>query len=442
MSKEERRIMLSFILSLALFSIILLNNFFIRFFSTYKLINISIFVNLIKILKSSILFIWVFLIIRIFIKYKLYKGIKQGLLALIVKSKIEKSFIMNDIYISKNLKKIPNIDVMFSSNKAEEGKITIETSLFLDEKLGDMDLNSILTHFQIINAYKNLNKNSYVYIIQNKKLLKKKVFKTLKEYIDWALENTDNNQIKLSDNIILNLHHMAISAQTGGGKTSLLQSLMCQLLMKEIKPEFYIIDPKETDLYNFGIKYIGRENVNSGENLVEFLTKVNDSFNKRTKELNKFFYNNPNTDYKSKNLPSIILIIDEYASLMNSLNKKEKESCEKLIQNFILKGRQLGFFVWIVTQQFHSDTLKTAIKEQLVIKIVLGASENQTYKNLFSQSVNIPKMNINTGDGFLSAPNIAKNDNPIFFVSAYCQFLEDSNLASLEPKAEKKQELP
>ena len=58
-------------------------------------------------------------------------------------------------------------------------------------------------------------------------------------------------------------------------------------------------------------------------------------------------------------------------------------------------------------------------------KIVLGNSDEQTYRNLFSQSVSIPNINLKPGYGYFAYPNIATVQNPMLFVSPYCKFLSD-----------------
>jgi DNA segregation ATPase FtsK/SpoIIIE-like protein len=105
-----------------------------------------------------------------------------------------------------------------------------------------------------------------------------------------------------------------------------------------------------------------------------------------------------------------VFIIDEYASfvaILSSMDKKTKDKVRALLYEIVLQGRQLGFFIFLVTQQAHSNIIETAIRENIPLKIVLGNSEHQTYVTAFGSSVKIPNYNYSVGKGIFTEPTIA-----------------------------------
>lgn len=74
----------------------------------------------------------------------------------------------------------------------------------------------------------------------------------------------------------------------------------------------------------------------------------------------------------------------------------------------------------------NAQTMPTAIREQLVLKIALGDSDEQTYRTLFSSGVDIPPVEFTAGQGIYSYPGLASADNPRLLTVPYCSFLNDS----------------
>ena len=214
----------------------------------------------------------------------------------------------------------------------------------------------------------------------------------------------------------------------GAGKSVLIQSLCYQVITKNIKHLLYIIDPKSADLFQFAKNNLKEEQYSDKENAVELIRNFYQTMLKRQAELQSFFEDNKNKTYEDANLPSLILLIDEFGALHESwklLSKKERDEIDSMLANIVFMGRQIGCFLWIATQQMNAQTVPTAIRDQLILKIVLGNSDEQTYRTLFSASIKIPKNNFRAGQGIFSYPNIASVDSPLILNVPFFKFLID-----------------
>lgn len=69
------------------------------------------------------------------------------------------------------------------------------------------------------------------------------------------------------------------------------------------------------------------------------------------------------------------------------MEKKKCDEVMRLLSRIVLKGRQLGFFLWIVMQKSDAILLPTNLRENPPVKFVLGNAEKKTYTTAFSTGV-------------------------------------------------------
>lgn len=393
------------------------SNFFVN-------INPNIFMLNIMIVILINLFYWL-------ISNKAYIGINYAIKHYNLKNKIEKQLIFLDYDLKGNMRvtKLPKIIINFENRDFLDCTIKIQNIVKYDKNIEKIRLNASLGNYFVISEQKlSIDGNWYIFKCKHIDTLKQIVFNKKVDYIKWC--DCDNYSYRISKSDVINISHCAISGQTGSGKTYFLQSIILQLLNKTIPAEFTIIDPKHADLYYFSFKKIGKNNVTDKANAINYIKKFYNDMSERQNKLLNFFENNPNSDYRKAKLPAKILIIDEFGSLRNSfknLSKNERDNIDLMLTDIAFIGRQLGCFLWIATQQFNYQIIPTQLTEQMNTKIVLGNSDEQTYRNLFSSSVSIPNINLKPGYGYISYPNIATVQNPMLFVSPYCKFLSDSS---------------
>lgn len=357
------------------------------------------------------------------------KGIKYAITHYRLDKEIKKQliFIDYDIKESKRFIELPKIKIRFKDENLMNCEIRIQNLVRYDKNLETLRLNSSLgNYFLIGKQYISKDGNWYIFNCKNIKAMEQIEFKDIKEYLKWS--KCDNYKYKISQTDFLDITHCAISGQTGSGKTYYLQSILLQLINKDIQADIKIIDPKHADLYYFGVRNLKENCVGDKNKAIEMINSFYDEMLERQKNLYKFFKDNPNSDYRKTRLEAKILVIDEFGSLRNSfknLPKSERDGIDEKLSDIAFIGRQLGCFLWIATQQFNYQIIPTQLTEQMSTKIVLGNSDEQTYRNLFSQSVSIPNLDLKPGYGYFAYPNIATVQNPMLFVSPYCKFLSD-----------------
>ena len=395
---------------------------FVRFGLKLPYINYHIFSLVIVLIVGALFVSWS-------IRNYLSKGYEYAFNHYRLDKNVRKQLIDSGYYIenkSFNYLAIPNVIIELDDDMVK-GKIMIENSIKFDKKLEDLRLNASIPNYIVTQQFLDKNGKYYIYSITSNEIFNQRLFDEEYKYVSRANSINDDYSLKLTDYDTIPIHHMGIAAQTGGGKSFLLQTLIIQLVNKNVKHELYIIDPKRADLFNFSTDGVNADNVADKETSIELLENFYNNMKIRQDNMQSSFKLHKNIDYTDLNLPAHILIIDEFAALKaswNTLDKKSRDHINDMLENIVFMGRQLGFFMFVVMQRFSADSLPKSITEQLVVRIVLGDSDDLTYRTLFSQSVNIGKINLKPGMGYLSCPGVASIDNPALMVLPFCGFLK------------------
>lgn len=381
------------------------------------LVNKEFSLDFLIYIASIVLFV---LIITWALRNKIWLGLnyafKHYFLVKSLRKQLKEARVSQEQELEYSIVEIPKIKIDFDDNKKRgQGKIYIENSIRFDIKLEDIRIDASLKGYVVESQYLSLDRKWYVFEIFSVQDLKQSAFNTQEEYLSWAKEDCSDYQLRLDDRTWIPLHHMGISGQTGSGKTFFLQALLDQLTNKNVEHNIYIIDPKCADLFNVGKTILPEEQVVNAECGIDLIKKFDSIIRERQATIAEFLKANKNATYEEAKLPSIILIIDEFGAWradIQRLAKSERDEIDGILSKIAFMGRQLGIFLWVCTQQMNSQTIATSVREQLVVKIVLGMSDEQTYRTLFSQSVDIPSMKFQAGEGLISAPSIASVEHP------------------------------
>lgn len=324
--------------------------------------------------------------------------------------------------------KLPDIQIEFDDRKKRlTGKIKIKNSVKLDKLLEKIRLDGALPNYLIDRQYLSDDRNWYIFEFYAVKVLNQLEMKTKNAYLEWANKDTDDYSLRIDERTIIPLHMMGVAGVTGSGKSMAIQALCMQVISKGVKHELFIIDPKVADLYYFGKYTLPSSHVASKDVAILLIREFEKQMLERQKELELFFLANKNQDYTRANLPALILLIDEFGALHESwklLPKKDRDEIDAILANIVFMGRQLGCFLWISTQQMNAQTVPTAIRDQLVTKVVLGNSDEQTYRTMFASSVQIPQVDFKPGQGVISSPSVATVEHPRLLNIPYCSFLK------------------
>lgn len=194
-------------------------------------------------------------------------------------------------------------------------------------------------------------------------------------YIPFLVGITPDGNVISAD--FKSLKHLLVSGSTGSGKTILLYSLMVSLLYKFKHQELYfiIIDPKQTDFVFFEDvpHLLGKQVVIEPEDAIEeLLNLTEDELPIRTQRLRDARcrdiqeYNLKNPEHP---LAPIVVIIDEYADLVQILSKKERENFETQMVRLAQRARNVGIHLVIATQRPSSDIVTSKLKTNLPARI-------------------------------------------------------------------------
>ncbi|VRV31723.1 FtsK/SpoIIIE protein [Streptococcus pneumoniae] len=218
----------------------------------------------------------------------------------------------------------------------------------------------------------------------------------------------DSLKIKIYDDFVIDLRKnfsMLISGASGSGKSFLTYYYLTRFISQTVNgkhAKIYVIDPKMSDIYKL-CKLSGLPVENYG-------TTNEDAFRilrQYIKELDRrmLIYNQSDL-FDSIGIDlgfsPLLLLIEEYSSLVASMDSKAKKDFENMVAIVAQKARSLSMGVCIVMQQPRSDSLSTNIREQLVNAIFLGGSPSRESSQMMFGTTDVPKVQKGKGVGLYS----------------------------------------
>lgn len=214
-------------------------------------------------------------------------------------------------------------------------------------------------------------------------------------------------KIKIYDDFVIDLRKnfsMLISGASGSGKSFFTYYYLTRFISQTVNgkhAKIYVIDPKLSDIYKLS-KLSGLPVENYGttnEDAFRIVRHYINEMNRRMEIYNKSdLFDSIGIDL---GLPPLLLVIEEYSSLVALMDSKAKKDFENMVAIVAQKARSLSMGVCIVMQQPRSDSLSTNIREQLVNAIFLGAPTRESSQMVFS-TTDVPKVKKDKGVGLYS----------------------------------------
>ena len=186
--------------------------------------------------------------------------------------------------------------------------------------------------------------------------------------------------------------HLLIAGSTGSGKSVYVNTIITSILLKN-KPDkvkLIMIDPKMVELSIYdGIPHLLTSVVTDPLKAADVLHKVVLEMENRYREFararvrniegfNKIASQDP--DYKE--LPYIVVIIDELADLMMVSSKEVEESIARIAQ----KARAAGIHMIIATQRPSVDVITGVIKTNIPSRIAFAVSSSVDSRTILDKS--------------------------------------------------------
>lgn len=186
---------------------------------------------------------------------------------------------------------------------------------------------------------------------------------------------TADGQIVISD--LATLPHLLVAGSTGSGKTVFLYSFIVSLL-HQFGPDtlsLLLIDPKQTDFIFFeGLPHlISKQVIIEPEEAITWLQHLMDEEltnrtqqlrDARARDIHNYNARNPNSP-----MGFIVVVIDEYADLVQVLVKKEREEFERQLVRLAQRARNVGIHLVIATQRPSADIVTPRLKTNLPARI-------------------------------------------------------------------------
>ncbi|MBZ9634604.1 FtsK/SpoIIIE domain-containing protein [Clostridium sp. FP1] len=193
--------------------------------------------------------------------------------------------------------------------------------------------------------------------------------------------------LDLSDS---NSPHLLIAGQTGSGKSVLLSSILVSIMSiytpEEV--EMVLVDPKRVELTAFRDSPFTKIIATDVDKAIELLRNLLSTMEERyklfesegVKNINE--YNSKNTD---KKLKRVLMVFDEYASMMQA-DKENVKIIESTIVRLSQEARAAGIHLIICTQSPKADIITTTIRNNLNARVGLKVADAVASKVVLDES--------------------------------------------------------
>lgn len=242
------------------------------------------------------------------------------------------------------------------------------------------------------------NSVSVEYSFQYCKAQRKVISDMPKEDTSLNIAIYDDFKVSLRDN-----YSMLVSGSSGAGKSFFTYQYLSSFISQKVGEKharLYGIDPKQSDLFT-----LFRQSKFPTEN---YGTSVADAFrivraytaemNKRIEAYSKSgMFNSVAIDL---GFPPALLVIEEYSSLVATMETKQRKEFENLVAVLAQKSRQLSMGLLIIMQQPRADSLGTNVREQLQNAVFLGNPSKESSQMMFG-TTDVPTVS-GTGVGLYS----------------------------------------
>ena len=326
---------------------------------------------------------------------------------------IRKQLLDAGIYTTKKLgsvkyAEIPWITIDFEPD-FKSGTVWIRNSIKYMEKLSSVDISPSMGRYVVEQVYLTDNKNHYRFEFYDSSIERRLTFDSFEAFKAYS-NSMGTYEIFIDSYTNLTLTHQLIAGQTGSGKSYALHGYLLQMLLKPVPYYLYFADMKQSSISLLGERLSPGTTADDFDGVVALLEIFGSKMQERQRQMKRLLSQKIDGDYRDFGLSPHILLFDEFADfslLLQTKDKKVRDHVNSLISSIVLKGRQLGFFLWIVMQQAGSNNIPTFIRDNLPWKVVLGNAEDQTYTTAFGVGTDIPLREMKSGDGVFTYPAVA-----------------------------------
>lgn len=214
--------------------------------------------------------------------------------------------------------------------------------------------------------------------------------KPLRKQVSTSLPAQDDSLlIDIYGDFVINLKHnfsMLVSGASGAGKSYFTYYWLTRFISQTVEgkhAKLFAIDPKQSDLYKL-CRQSGMPTENFGTTNAEAF-KIVRAYLKEMENRMSIYDESQAFDSVGIDigLEPTLLVLEEYSSLVASMDSKQKKEFENMVAIIAQKARSLSMGVLIVMQQPRADSLSSNIREQMVNSVFLGNPSKESAGMMF-----------------------------------------------------------
>lgn len=318
----------------------------------------------------------------------LIKSIEENLISIGAYTKIE----------NKNFVMLPKI-------KIRDNKIIIELSNLRIRNILDRYMNSFSTalpeRYVVEGYYVTKNNAQIVISYEDVKNFKPEKY-DLMEYRK-LIENTGKMDLYFDRKHVVNLNdhpHILLSGSSGSGKSYLANELVIQAIFKQY--EVVILDIKRS----YGLYKDHAEYYYETDTILQKIRDIENEMSERMEKLQPELDKNPHVLAVDIGYRPKLVVIEEYISLLSSMDKKQKEEMERIVKNISVLARQSNIHMLMVMQSAGTENINSTTRSNMT-KILMGRAQSNILNATFGNSgVDIPTTQLNKGEGLIQLDRI------------------------------------
>lgn len=196
---------------------------------------------------------------------------------------------------------------------------------------------------------------------------------------------------KLMNDLIIDfakLPHLTVFGKTGGGKTTVLWSIILQVIGNS---DLYFVDLKNEFNVLSSFYPVDRFAIDSNS-ILKMLQKIVLIMNQRKKIVNREAKKRGVIGLTGYDLgfKPVYLVVDEFSSVLKAFGstteeRKKRKQCEDLLTQLLMQSRAYSIIVLYSSQSPSTEVLSQEMREQFGTYILLGTAKPEVQRMAFGQ---------------------------------------------------------
>lgn len=314
----------------------------------------------------------------------------------------------------------------------QDGKVRIEIAKIPSLKQVEIDNLSEIVDSCLTGKYANFatdlklisdNRLEFRFVAENIGENKTFVPRTLQDLIQKPYELMLQKDLKIN---LAKSPHLAVWGASGFGKTTVLLSLVAQMLSCGTDLKF--IDGKDefSSLADF---YPSTKIVSDQDEILQMLAAICEKLIPARQKIVAAA-----VDKQKKfglrgydiGLRPVVIVADEVGSVVGSMDSKQKKQFESYLGQIAQKGRSISVFLIMASQSPATDVVPQSVRAQFSTKILLGSANGDIQRMAFGASVDVG--NVERFRGYYVSEGLTVSPQKFFVPNLYKNRLNELSI--------------